>query len=114
MITMHCTMEEIGGSSDICHLTPPSHTKPYQTIPKVQGSQGSMVQGSKVARYLKVIFKYELDSKEGPSCLILFLHILFSLNTFALPKSLYFPKLITYKMKIVSFLFLWNLIKVSF
>ena len=71
MITMHCTMEEIGGSSDICHLTPPSHTKPYQTIPKVQGSQGSMVQGSKVARYLKVIFKYELDSKEGPSCIIL-------------------------------------------
>ena len=69
MITMHCTMEEIGGSSDICHLTPPPHTKPYQTIPKVQGSQGSMVQGSKVARYLKVIFKYELDSKEGLSCL---------------------------------------------
>ena len=76
------------------------------------GSEGPRVPGSK--RYLKVIFKYELDSKEGPSCLILFLHILFSLNTFALPKSLYFPKLITYKMKIVSFLFLWNLIKVSF
>ena len=29
--------------------------------PKVQGSQG--------LRYLKVTFKYELDSKEGPSCL---------------------------------------------
>ena len=28
--------------------------------PKVQGFQGS--------RYLKLTFKYELDSKEGPSC----------------------------------------------
>ena len=27
-----------------------------------------MVPGSKGPRYLKVIFKYELDSKEGPSC----------------------------------------------
>ena len=28
------------------------------------------VQGSKGPRYLKLSFKYELDSKEGPSCYI--------------------------------------------
>ena len=33
-----------------------------------QGSEGPMVPGSQGPRYLKVIFKYELDSKEGPSC----------------------------------------------
>ena len=32
-----------------------------------------MVPGSKGPRYLKVIFKYELDSKEGPSCYFYFL-----------------------------------------
>ena len=37
---------------------------------KYQWSQGSMVPGSKGPRYLKVIFKYELDSKEGPSCIL--------------------------------------------
>ena len=31
--------------------------------PKVQG-----VHGSQGPRYLKLTFKYELDSKEGPSC----------------------------------------------
>ena len=36
----------------------------------VPGSQGLMVQKSKGPRYLKVIFKYELDSEEGPSCFI--------------------------------------------
>ena len=36
--------------------------------PRVQRSQGLMVQGSLGLRYLKVIFKYELDSREGPSC----------------------------------------------
>ena len=39
--------------------------------PKVQGFQGPGVprsQGPKGPRYLKLTFKYELDSKEGPSC----------------------------------------------
>ena len=40
--------------------------------PKVQGSQGP--------RYLKVTFKYELDSKEGPSCYILESHLCCSAN----------------------------------
>ena len=33
-----------------------------------QGSKGSKVQGSQGPRYLKLTVKYELDSKEGPSC----------------------------------------------
>ena len=37
--------------------------------PRVPRSKGSKVQGSQGPRYLKVTFKYELDSKEGPSCL---------------------------------------------
>ena len=37
---------------------------------KFQGSQGPKVPGSQGPRYLKLTFKYELDSKEGPSCLI--------------------------------------------
>ena len=37
---------------------------------KVQGSQGPRVPGSKGPRYLKFTFKYELDSKEGPSCFV--------------------------------------------
>ena len=36
--------------------------------PKVLRSKGPQVQGSQGPRYLKVTFKYELDSKEGPSC----------------------------------------------
>ena len=38
--------------------------------PRVQRSQGLKVQGSKGPIYLKVLFKYELDSQEGPSCYI--------------------------------------------
>ena len=70
-------------------LTPPH--SPYQNIPKeesrrkreeevresmrrwwrreeVQESPGIRVTRSQGPRYLKVIFKYELDFKEGPSC----------------------------------------------
>ena len=36
--------------------------------PKVQGFQGPGVPRSQGPRYLKLTFKYELDSKEGPSC----------------------------------------------
>ena len=36
------------------------------------GSEGPRVPESKGPRYLKVIFKYELDSKEGPSCSIMY------------------------------------------
>ena len=36
--------------------------------PRVPRSKGSKVQGSQGPGYLKLIFKYELDSKEGPSC----------------------------------------------
>ena len=65
----------------------PPFTKPYQTKPyqrgwykrsweeirdEIQESQGPSVprsnQGSNGPIYLKVTFKYELDSKEGPSC----------------------------------------------
>ena len=64
-------------------------TQPYQTIPnqmveggrdpnvqeskgpRVQRSRGSKVPGSQGQRYLKGLFKYELDSKEGPSCYLL-------------------------------------------
>ena len=35
--------------------------------PRVPRSKGSKVQGSQGPRYLKVTFKYELDSKEGQS-----------------------------------------------
>ena len=35
------------------------------------GSEGPRVPESKGPRYLKVVFKYELDSKEGPSCFLL-------------------------------------------
>ena len=37
--------------------------------PRVPKSKGSKVQGSQGPNYLKLTFKYELDSKEGPSCL---------------------------------------------
>ena len=37
--------------------------------PRVARSKGSKVKGSQELRYLKLTFKYELDSKEGPSCL---------------------------------------------
>ena len=36
---------------------------------RVPRSMGPKVHGSKGPRYLKFTFKYELDSKEGPSCL---------------------------------------------
>ena len=39
--------------------------------PRVQRSTGPKVQGSQGPRYLKLKFKYELDSKEGPSCFYL-------------------------------------------
>ena len=35
---------------------------------RIPMSKGSKVQGSHGPRYLKLTFKYELDSKEGPSC----------------------------------------------
>ena len=46
--------------------------KSYQTVPnnlKVPGSQGPRDPVFQGPRNLKVTFKYELDSKEGPSCL---------------------------------------------
>ena len=45
--------------------------KSYQTVPnnlKVPGSQGPRDPVFQGPRNLKVTFKYELDSKEGPSC----------------------------------------------
>ena len=36
--------------------------------PRVPSSRGPKVPGSQGPRYLKLTFKYELDSKEGPSC----------------------------------------------
>ena len=58
------------------------HTKPggwggkRSQCPRAKSSQGPKVQGfqaPRVPRYLKVLFKYELDSKEGPSCFQLIL-----------------------------------------
>ena len=39
--------------------------------PKVQGFQVPGVPRSQGSRHLKLTFKYELDSEEGPSCLVL-------------------------------------------
>ena len=39
--------------------------------PRVPRSSGPKDPESQGPRYLKVTFKYELDSKEGPSCLLL-------------------------------------------
>ena len=36
--------------------------------PRVPRSRGPKFQGSQGPRYIKLTFKYELDSKEGPSC----------------------------------------------
>ena len=44
--------------------------------PMVKRSMGPKVPGSQGPRFLKLIFKYELDSKEGPSCLHLKMLIL--------------------------------------
>ena len=72
------------------HPPIPNHTKPnqeerdrkkYEEVveegrgkkfesPRVQRSQGMKVQGSQRPRYLKVIFKYKLVSKEGQSLLM--------------------------------------------
>ena len=41
--------------------------------PMVQRSRGPKVPGSQGPRFLKLTFKYELDSKEGPSCYYLYL-----------------------------------------
>ena len=53
--------------------------------PRVPRSKGSKVQGSKGPRYLKLSFKYELDSKEGPSCY--FMNIDIVMITFVEKKS---------------------------
>ena len=45
--------------------------------PRVPRSKGSKVQGSQGPRYLKLKFKYELVSKEGPSCLVNVFKILY-------------------------------------
>ena len=37
--------------------------------PRVPRARGPKVKGSEGPGYLKLTFKYELDSKEGPSCL---------------------------------------------
>ena len=39
--------------------------------PRVPKSRGPKVPGFQGPRYLKLKFKYELDSKEGPSCLFM-------------------------------------------
>ena len=39
---------------------------------EVQASQGRTVPRSQGPTYLRVTFKYELDSKEGPSCFVIF------------------------------------------
>ena len=38
--------------------------------PRVPRSRGPKVPGSQGPGYLKLTFKYELDSKEGPSCVV--------------------------------------------
>ena len=39
--------------------------------PRFPRSRGPKVPGSQGPKYLKLKFKYELDSKEGPSCFLL-------------------------------------------
>ena len=39
-----------------------------EVLEKGKRSKSPKVQGSQEPRYLKRTFKYELDSKEGPSC----------------------------------------------
>ena len=41
-------------------------------VPRSKGIKGPRFRDPKVPRYLNVAFKYELDSKEGPSCIIFF------------------------------------------
>ena len=48
--------------------------------PRVPRSRGPKVPGSQGPRYLKLTFKYELESKEGPSCFQLYLNISFNEN----------------------------------
>ena len=71
--------------SNVTTPPPTTITKPYQRRvgggkgkyeevleevrgPRVQRSKGSKVPGFQGPRYLKLKFKYKLDSKEGPSC----------------------------------------------
>ena len=44
--------------------------------PRVPRSMGSKVQWSQGPRYLKLTFKYKLDSKEGPSCIMFIFNII--------------------------------------
>ena len=48
--------------------------------PRVQRSRGPKVPGPQGPRYLKLTFKYELDSKEGPSCHFYFFVMVIKLN----------------------------------
>ena len=49
-----------------------------EVVEEERGPRGPKVPRSQGPRYLKVTFKYELDSKEGPSCLSFFLILIIS------------------------------------
>ena len=53
-----------------------------EEIQESKGTKGPKVQGSHGPIYLKVTFKYELDSKEGPSCYFFFSNSGIVLNAF--------------------------------
>ena len=57
-------MEELGGGKRMFG----KYEEVLEESKGSKGSKGSKVQGSQGPRYLKLTVKYELDSKEGPSC----------------------------------------------
>ena len=65
--------------------------------PRVPRSMGPKVPGSQGPRYLKLIFKYELDSKEGPS---------FSENALKKHKMPPFPSDLRYKVYLIHDIYL--------
>ena len=64
---------------------------------RIESPRGQRVPGSKGPRYLKLIFKYELDSKEGPS---------FSENALKKHKMPPFPSDLRYKVYLIHDIYL--------
>ena len=58
---------KVKGPSPVSFSDVTTHPPPNQTIPRFRGPK---VRGSQGPRYLKLTFKYELGSKEGPTCFL--------------------------------------------
>ena len=72
---------------------------------EVNESQGPRVPGSKEPRYLKVTFKYELDSKEGPSSYSFFCNIYTTLWNGARKWGSTSKKLLIYLLSYINCIF---------